>query len=255
MKIRALIVDDEAPARKKIKIFLRNDPEIEIAGECANGAQAIADIQKLRPDLVFLDVQMPEPDGFGVLRALAQEQMPVIIFVTAHDQYALQAFEAHALDYLLKPFDRERFQQALQRAKTYLRGQANGGLDQRLLALLADRAAEPKPLKRLVIKASGRVFFLKADEIDWIEAAGSYIMLHAGKERHLLRESMNAIAGKLDPDKFLRIHRSTIVNLERVKELQTHAGGEYVVILRDGTSLTSSRGYSENLQKLLKNPL
>ena len=248
-KIRALIVDDEPLAREMIVDMLVGDAEVEILGECGDGLAAVAAIEDHRPDLVFLDVQMPELDGFGVLEAI--EQTPVIVFVTAYDQYALRAFEVHALDYLLKPFDRERFDKALQRAKHQIERERAGTAPQELVALLADLKSRPKPLDRLVIKAGGRVFFLRADEIDWIESAANYVRLHAGREAHLLRETITGLAAKLDPDKFLRIHRSIIVNLDRVKELQPWFHGDYVVIMQDGAQLTSSRNYREQLRKLL----
>lgn len=250
-KIRALIVDDEPLARELILDLLADDAEVEIAGECGDGLSAVAAIERHKPDLLFLDVQMPELDGFGVLEAVDDTPAPVIIFVTAYDQYALRAFEVHALDYLLKPFDRERFDKALQRAKHQIARERAGAVNQELAALLADLKARPKPLERLVIKSAGRVFFLRAEEIDWIEAAANYVKLHVGKESHLLRETINGLAAKLDPDKFLRIHRSTIINLERVKELQPWFHGDYVVIMQDGTQLTSSRNYREQLYKLL----
>ncbi|MGH9766915.1 MAG: LytR/AlgR family response regulator transcription factor [Blastocatellia bacterium] len=248
-KIRALIVDDEPLARERIADLLADDAEVEIIGECGDGLAAVAAIENHKPDLIFLDVQMPELDGFGVLEAI--EEAPVIVFVTAYDQYALRAFEVHALDYLLKPFDRERFDKALQRAKHQIARERAGSVNRELVALLADLKSRPKPLERLVIKTGGRVFFLRVDEIDWIEAAANYVKLHVGKESHLLRETINGLAAKLDPDKFLRIHRSIIINLERVKELQPWFHGDYVVILQDGTQLTSSRNYREQLRKLL----
>ena len=250
-KIRALIVDDEPLARERIVDLLAREAEIELIGECGNGLSALAMIESRKPDLLFLDVQMPELDGFGVLEALDDACLPVTIFVTAYDQYALRAFEVHALDYLLKPFDRERFEKALQHAKGHIAQARAGAVNQQLAALLADLKTKPKPVERLVIKSGGRVFFLRVEEIDWIEAAANYVRLHAGKEEHLLRETINGLAARLDSDKFLRIHRSTIVNLESVKELQPWFHGDYVVILQDGTQLTSSRGYREQLHKLL----
>jgi two-component system LytT family response regulator len=249
--IRALIAEDEPLAREKIKTLLESEPEIEIIGECADGRETVSAIARQSPELLFLDVQMPELDGFGVVEAVGAERMPVVIFVTAYNQYALRAFEAHALDYLLKPFDRERFQKALQRAKAQIERARAGALNERLLALLAGLKAEPKVLERLVLKSGGRVFFLRAEEIDWVEAAGNYVRLHAGREAHLLRETINGLAAKLDPGQFLRIHRSTIVNLERIKELHPLFHGEYVITRQDGTQLTSSRGYREQLHKLL----
>ena len=248
-KIRALIVDDEPLARELIVDMLAGDPEVEVIGECGDGLAAVAAVETNKPDLVFLDVQMPELDGFGVLEAI--ERPPVIVFVTAYDQYALRAFEVHALDYLLKPFDRERFDKALQRAKHQIERERAGTMNRELVALLTRLKSRPKPLERLVIKAGGRVFFLRVDEIDWIEAAANYVKLHAGGEAHLLRETINGLAAKLDPDKFLRVHRSIIVNLERVKEMQPWFHGDYVIIMQDGAQLTSSRNYREQLRKLL----
>jgi two-component system LytT family response regulator len=193
---------------------------------------------------------MPEIDGFGVLQAIGSQKVPVIIFVTAYDKYALRAFDVHALDYLLKPFNRERFRRSLVRAREQLEHDRIGQLDQRLLSLLEDLKAEQKHLDRLVIRSVGRVFFLKTDEIDWIEAAGNYVKLHVGREGHLLRETMNRLEGKLNPDKFLRIHRSTLVNIDRIKELQPLFSGDYTVILRDGRQLTLSRSYREKLLEL-----
>lgn len=251
MKIKVLIVDDEPLARDWIRALLEGERDIKIIGECADGRSALSTIQEQAPDLIFLDVQMPELDGFGVLEALGPERMPFVIFVTAYDQYALRAFEVHALDYLLKPFDRERFQKALQRSKEQIQREKTGDLSQRLLALLEDLKKEKKYLERLVIKSAGRVIFLKAEEIDWIEAAGNYVRLHVGSESHLLRETVNALEARLDPDKFLRIHRSTIVNVERIKELQPWFRGDYMVFLRDDTRLTLSRNYRGKLHKRL----
>jgi two-component system LytT family response regulator len=252
-KIRALIVDDEPLARERIRTLLATERDIEVVGECGDGLSAIAAVESHLPDLVFLDVQMPELDGFGVLDALSDERMPVVIFVTAHDQYALRAFDVHALDYLLKPFDRERFGKAIERVREHLRHAKTGELDQRLLALLNDIKEERKTLDRLVIKSAGRVFFLKTDEISWIEAAGNYVRLHVGRESHLLRETMNALEARLDGRQFLRIHRSTIVNIERIKELHPMFRGEYEVVLHDGARLTLGRAYRERLQEVLGN--
>lgn len=251
MKIRTLVVDDELLAREKLAGLLTADPEIEIIGECGDGLQAAAAIQSLRPDLVLLDVQMPELDGFGVLETVGDRQLPVVIFVTAYDQYALRAFEAHALDYLLKPFDRERLRKALERARRQIERERAGEINQQLVALLSDLKARQQSLERLVIKAGGRVFFLRVEEIDWIEAAANYVKLHAGREAHLLRETMSGLEAKLDPEKFIRIHRSVIVNVERIKELQPLFHGEYAVTLLDGTQLTLSRGHREKFQQLL----
>ena len=247
MKIRTLIVDDEPLGRERIRTLLAGDPEIEIAGECADGRSAVAAIEQTRPDLVFLDVQMPEVDGFGVVGALAGENLPVIIFVTAYDKYAVQAFEGHALDYLLKSFDRERFQAALQRAKEEIQRSRAGAINERLVGLLEDLQAKRKYLTRLVVKTAGRIVFLRVEEIDWVEAADNYVRVHAGRETHLLRETLQSLAGRLDPERFLRIHRSTLVNLDRIRELQPMFHGDYQVKLGDGTELTLSRNYREKL--------
>src|SRR6266478_6735460 len=207
MKTRVLIVDDEPLARERLRQLLEGEPDIEIAGECADGRSAVETISKETPDLVFLDVQMPELDGFGVLEAIGRERMPAVIFVTAHDKFALKAFEVHAVDYLLKPFDRQRFQTALRRALGQIQHHQTGELSQRLTALLAEVKPESKRLERLAIKSSGRVIFLKTDDIDWIEAADNYVSLHVGAETHLHRETMSALAEELSPKKFLRISR------------------------------------------------
>jgi two-component system LytT family response regulator len=258
-KIKTLIVDDEPLARRNLRLLLKDDHDVEIVAEAASGREALALIQKHSPDLVFLDIQMPELDGFGVLENLEAEQLPAIVFVTAFDQYALKAFEFHALDYLLKPFDDARFEKALRQAKLQVEQRALNDLSQRLVALLSGRdtgapehAARPQYLSRLLIKSAGRVFFLKADDIDYVRAEDYYVKLHVGRKAHLLRETMNEMEAKLDPAKFLRIHRSTIVNIERIRELQQHFNGEYIVLLEDGTELTLSRGRREQLQTLLK---
>lgn len=251
MKIQILIVDDEPLARGRLRQLLEIEPGVEIMGECTNGREAVAFIGEHHPDLVFLDVQMPELDGFGVLEAIQGEKMPAVIFVTAHDRFALRAFEVHAVDYLLKPFDRDRFKTALHRALDHIQHHQTGELSQRLTALLAEVKPEPKHLERLAIKSSGRVLFLKTDDIDWIEAADNYVSLHVGAETHLHRETMSALVEELPAKKFLRISRSTIVNVDRIRELQPLFHGEYVVILRGGTKLTLSRNYREALNQLM----
>jgi two-component system, LytTR family, response regulator len=236
MKIRTLIVDDEPLARSNIRVLLRLDPEIEIVGECGSGADALAEIRSETPDLVFLDVQMPECDGFDVLERLGAQLPPAIVFVTAHDQYALRAFEAGALDYLLKPFDNGRFERALIRAK------------QRVLT----GKELPHDQERLVIKSVGQISFVKISEIDWIEAADYYACLHVGARTHLLRRSISELEQELNPAMFCRIHRSTIVNLNRVRSLEVSAAGEYEVVLDNGSSLRLSRRYRKRLHSCLK---
>jgi two-component system LytT family response regulator len=247
LKIRTLIVDDEPLGRERIRTLLSDDAEIEVVGECSDGKQAVAAIERTRPDLVYLDVQMPEMDGFAVLDAITGERMPAIIFVTAYDRYAVQAFEVHALDYLLKSFDRERFQAALRRAKEQIRGSREGFWNERLTGLLEDLQARQKRLTRLVIRSAGRIFFLRVEEIDWLEAADNYVRIHVGRESHLMRETLQSLEGRLDPSRFLRIHRSTMVNLDRIQELQPLFHGDYVVKLLDGTELSLSRNYRERL--------
>jgi len=251
--IRTLIVDDEPLARDRIKRFLAGEPDLELVGEAADGREAVAAVLALKPDLIFLDIQIPELDGFGVLQAVGIEHLPAVIFVTAYDRYALQAFDVNALDYLLKPYNRERFRKAVERARAQLSHAPTGALNERLLSLLENFKTEPRPLERLMIKAAGRVFFLRTEEIDWIEAEGNYLRLHVGSDAHLLRETMNRLASKLDPDKFLRIHRSTLVNIERIKELQPLFSGDHVVILRDGRQLTLSRSYRDKMLELFEN--
>lgn len=254
MTIRTLIVDDEPLARDRVKRFLRDEFDIEVVGECGNGKDAVAAIKHLKPDLVFLDIQMPEKNGFEVIRSLNGKNLPAVIFVTAYDQYALQAFDVHALDYLLKPFNRDRLHRAVERAREAVSLKRKGALDERLMSLIADLGHGKKYLERLVVKSAGRVSFLKADEIDWIEAAGNYVKLHVGRESHMIRETMNGIETKLDPDRFLRIHRSTVVNIDKIKELHPMFSGDYAVILLDGTELALSRNYRDRFLELFEYP-
>jgi two-component system, LytTR family, response regulator len=234
-KIRALVVDDEPLARKNLTVLLGRAADVEIVGECDSGAGALEAIRSNRPDLVFLDVQMPECDGFDVLELLGGEVPAAVVFVTAHDKYALKAFEAGALDYLLKPFDNARFQRALERARERV----------------AQRHAKSSKPDRIVVKSTGSVVFVKVGEIDWIEAADYYACLHTGKKSYLLRRSMAELEHDLDEARFCRIHRSAIVNLDRVRELRFGRDGEYEVSLEDGTSLRLSRRYRKALQARL----
>lgn len=251
MQIRALIVDDMRLARDRVHRFLSADGEIEIVGECENGREAIAAIGELKPDLVFLDVQMPETDGFEVVEAIGAENMPAVVFVTAFDHFALRAFEVAALDYILKPFDAERFGATLKRAKLSLNKKADDGAEKRLLNLLDQLKNQPKYLKRIAIKNAGRTVFLPTDEIDWIESAGNYLQIHAGKTKHLVRETLSALQTKLDPEKFVRIHRGTIINAERIKEMHPLFNGDQEITLNGGAKLTLSRTFRENLFSLL----
>ncbi|HEX6049655.1 MAG TPA: LytTR family DNA-binding domain-containing protein [Gemmatimonadaceae bacterium] len=273
MPVRTLIVDDERMARKRLRTLLTADADVDVVGECTNGRDAVRTIEERKPDLVFLDVQMPELDGFAVVHAVGVDRMPVTVFVTAYDQYALKAFEAHALDYLTKPFDRERFETSLGRAKHQVRlrfatasvsggatsvaggpsaapdgaaaslGQPPADVNERLVALLTELEKRQQYAERLVVRSAGRVTFLRVDEIDWIEAAGNYVRLHAGRDAHLVHEGLAAVATRLDPSRFARIHRSTIVNLDRVREVQPWFHGDAIAILRDGTRLQISRTY------------
>jgi two-component system LytT family response regulator len=264
--IRTLIVDDEPLAREGLRLLLRGDPECELVGECGSGREALAAIRRLHPDLVFLDVQMPEQNGFEVLAALAPAERPAVVFVTAYDKYALRAFEVHALDYLLKPFDDQRFAEALGRAKKELRMAEVSVLSKRLLTLLeqyggaehgngngnavGDGDKPPGYVDRIAIKEIGRVVFLDVAEIDWIEAADYYVQLHVGKRSYLHRESMNHLEGRLDPEHFVRIHRSAIVNRGRVVELRSGGRRDLTVVLSGGAQLKVARRHRDKLQKL-----
>ena len=246
---RVLIVDDEPLARERIRTLLSEDANFEIAGEAGDGATAAQAIMALNPDLVFLDVQMPGADGFDVIDTVGPDKMPFVVFVTAYDRYALRAFDVHALDYLLKPFDRERFRQALTRAHQQLeRSAGNGEIERRLAAIVNDLRPPKARTDRFVVKSGGRIFFVRTDEIDWIDAAGNYVRLHVKGEAYLFRETMTAMEARLDQSRFVRIHRSHIVNAERIKELQPD-NGDYTVVLRSGARLPLSRGYRDKLQE------
>ena len=265
MKIRALIIDDEPLARQRIRLLARAEPDLELIGECADGPAALLAIARDVPDLIFLDVQMPEMDGFELLEKLPRNRLPLVIFTTAYDQHAVRAFETHALDYLLKPFKPERLKAALARARDYLANQKASSAAQGLLDLLAARqiaagpvsatpamapVAGPQILTRLTIRNDDKVTVLKTAEIDSIEAAGNYVAVHVGKDSHILRETLNALETQLDPEKFLRISRSTIVNLDRVKELQPMFKGEYTIVLHNNRRLAMTRGLREVEQAL-----
>lgn len=245
--IRALIVDDERLAREAIRDLLLADREFQIAGECEDGAQAIEAIERLRPDAVFLDVQMPVLDGFAVVEAVGVEQMPLTVFVTAYDQYALKAFEAQALDYVLKPFDDDRFRRVLQRLKRqFAATESNRG--ERLRELI--RGVHPESVDRIAIKSGGRVTFVQRSEILWFGAFGNQVKVRAGGETLVIRETIKNLENRLDGDRFVRIHRSTIVNVEHVREIRPWYTGEYIVVISDGHELTLSRGYRANLPRL-----
>jgi len=251
-KIRTVIVDDEELARDRIQTLLEQQSDVEIVGVCTDGPSAVETIDRTQPDLVFLDVQMPGMNGFEVVDNLERTKLPAVVFVTAHDAHALKAFEIHALDFLLKPFDQTRFEKALERARGQLT-QSKGTtiLDSRLVSLLEELHEERKYSERLIVKSSGRVFFVRTEEIDWVEASGNYVKIHTKSDAHLLRESMKNMEAKLDPRTFVRIHRSAIVNIDHIKELEPWFHGEYIVIMRDGTRLTASRVFSDRLSALI----
>jgi two-component system LytT family response regulator len=253
MTIRTLVVDDEPLGRERIAMLLAEEPDVEVVGQCGDGPTALQAIRETAPHLVFLDVQMPERDGFEVMADLGGERLPLVIFVTAYDNYALRAFEVRALDYLLKPFDRARFRLALDRARHEVALVEAEDIARRVIAFASDRSAPEAGghAERLVVKTGGRVFFLKAREIDWVEAAGNYLRLHVGADAHMIRQTMSGIEEQLDPKVFFRIHRSQIVNIDRVKELRPLFNGEYEVVLRTGARLTLSRTYRDKVQARL----
>jgi two-component system LytT family response regulator len=263
-RVRTLIVDDEPAARRGVRLLLERDASVEIVGEAAGGAEAAELIRREKPDLVFLDVQMPGCDGFEALSRLAPAVAPAVVFVTAYDEHALRAFEVNAVDYLLKPYDDARFAAALQRGKQAVRQRASDTVNHRLTQLLDYLQHDPArhgaakdegPGDRILLKSSGEIFFLKAEEIDWIEAEGDYMKFHVAGRTHLMRETMARLEARLDPKRFIRIHRSTIVNFDRMRKLSPSFAGEYAVILHDGTKLKLSRGYHERIGSLLKQAL
>ena len=250
MSIRTLIIDDEPLARERIRTLLQSEPEVELLEECADGPAGLAAIRKHSPDLVFLDVQMPGMGGFELLQELEAERLPLVIFVTAYDQHALKAFEIHALDYLLKPFKPARFRQTVQRARETLAKEQAGAATQSLLQLLGAAKPPAERLARLAVRVGEKVLFVKTEHIDYIESAGNYVVVHVGKENHVVRDTLTALEQKLDPKQFLRISRSTLVNLDQVKELQPLFKGEHVVVLHRGQQLTMTRGIREVQQAL-----
>jgi len=256
--IRVVIADDERLARQKLRMLLEAEPQLTVVSECQDGRQTVLAINSFHPDLLLLDIQMPDFDGFQVLHEIPAREMPVVIFTSAYDQYAIRAFEAHALDYLLKPFDQERLHQAIERARAELQKSDKREITHRLLELLSEMrsgvvsAATPLPQNRLVIKAKGRVIFLNLDEIDWIEAAANYVRLSVGKESYLLRETISRTSERLNPNEFIRIHRSVIVNVRKIKELIPVNSGEYIVVLKSGKELSCSRGYRALLQRVIE---
>jgi two-component system, LytTR family, response regulator len=252
-ELRVLVVDDEPLARERIRMLLQADAEVKSIVECRNGEEAVAAIHEQSPHLVFLDVQMPGLDGFGALHRIEAGRMPLVVFVTAYEQYALRAFEVHALDYLLKPFDRERFQASLRRAKERLSAPSAAGLERQIRGLLEELRGATRYPDRLAVKKDGRILSLKVADVDWIEAEGNYVRLHLGKASYLYREKIAALEDRLDPRCFRRIHRSTIVNVARIREFIPWFRKDYRVVLQDGTELTLSRSYKDRVQELLGN--
>jgi len=251
MSIRVLLSDDEALARERLRSLLEEEADLEIVAECGDGKSAITTIRRERPDLVFLDIQMPEVDGFGVVQALRNDLMPLTIFVTAYDSYAMKAFEAHALDYLLKPVGKERLTEAVGRARRQLEQPSDGTFQRRVLEMLGDLEARQRAPERIVIKSDGEIVCLKPHEIDWAESAGNYVCLHVGGATHILRETITALESRLGSRQFMRVHRSTLVNVDRIKTLRPSLYGDYSILLRDGTKLTLSRGFRESVLKRL----
>lgn len=246
-----IIADEDCLARKKLRFQLRSEPGVEIVAECAGGKQTVEALRTYKPDLLFLETQMEDMDGFRVLRAAQAGHLPVVVFTTAHDQYAVKAFEAQALDYLLKPFDQGRLHQAINRARAELIKAYDHETTYRMLDFLTKTKPESRLDGRLAFKTGGRVVFLDLDEIDWLSAAANYVTLNLGTESYSLREGISHISERLDPNKFIRIHRSTIVNLKKIRELQPVNGGEYIVVLKSGKQLSCSRGYRAGLEKLI----
>jgi two-component system LytT family response regulator len=253
--VRIIIADDEQLARQKLRLLLASEPQVEVVGECHNGAQTLSAIRSCRPDLLLLDIQMPDLDGFQVLSEVSPAEMPVVIFTSAYDQYAIRAFEAHALDYLLKPFDQERLHHAIERARFELWNAKGRDITNRILDMLSrvksEKQITPEYDGRLVIKTKGRIIFLNLDEIDWIEASANYVRLNVGRESHLFRETISRVSERLNPNNFIRIHRSMIVNVQKIKELIPVNSGEYIVVLKSGKELSCSRGYRANVQQMI----
>lgn len=248
MKIQAVIADDEPLAREGIRVLLEEDPDIEVIGECGTGRGTVAAALNLAPQLLFLDIHMPELNGLAALDALPPDSMPAVILVTAHDEYALQAFDAQALDYLLKPIDRDRFRKAVQRAKNHINQKLENQFSKKILECLEEIKSPPKYIDRVVIKNGSDVFFLKVEEIKWIESEGNYVRLHYCKDSYLLRETLSNLETQLNPAKFIRIHRSTIVNSDYIRKLESLFHGDCNVILMDGTQLMLSRSYRKNIK-------
>jgi two-component system, LytTR family, response regulator len=271
MPLRVLLADDEPIARRRLVRFLHAEPGVEVVAECSGGVAALEALQEQRVDVAILDVQMPDKDGLRVVAEFGAERMPAVIFVTAFDEYAVRAFEVQALDYLLKPVTAERFHAAFQRARVHLDRAVASQRGERLTALLAElvngdadfppgpprpaATAAPRHAERLTVKTDGRVYFVRSDAVDWVGAEGNYVRIHAGNTSHLIRETISSVEAQLDPAQFCRIHRSTIVNLDRIREMQAWFAGDYMIILKDGAKLKLSRTYRDRLQDRLRTVL
>lgn len=251
MGIRTLIVEDMKLARERLKLTLARDSEIEIIGECSDGEEAFIAIQELQPELVFLDVQMPKMSGFEVVKAVGVEEMPTVVFVTAFDEFALKAFEVNAVDYLLKPFDEERLLKTVARIKRQIKQAGRGDMEERLFQLLGEVRNKPEYVKRLSVKTAQHTILVLTEDIDWIGGAGNYLELHCGKDVYLIRERFHQLEQKLNPEQFVRIHRSIIVNIDRIKALHPMFNGDHLIILQSGTKLNVSRTYHEKLIQMI----
>lgn len=252
MTMRVVLADDEPLVRERLRSLISTRPDCALVAECVDGSEAVIAIEKSRPDVALLDVQMPELDGFEVLEALPETARPAVVFVTAYDEYAVRAFEVNAIDYLLKPIEPGRFNAAFDRVAQRLGPAAPTPSEPGLAALLADLRARRGLADRFVVRDGHRVTFVAIDDVDWIDAAGNYVRLHAGGRTHLVRETMHAVEGRLSPERFVRVHRSIIVRLDRIVEMEPYFHGEYVLTLKDGTKITSSRSYSVRLRTLLR---
>lgn len=253
--MEVILADDEALAREKLRLMLNWETDVRVMAECQDGMETLRALEVYKPDLLLLDIRMPGLDGFDVLGKIPIQKVPIIIFTTAYDQHAVKAFEAQALDYLLKPFDQERLHQALNRARAELLKATDRETTKRILRFLSTGGTQSATDRRLIIKSGGRVVFLSFDEIDWVEAAANYVRIYVGRQSYVLRRGIGEIADKLDPLQFIRIHRSAIVNVQKIKELQPVNSGEYIVVLKDGKELSCSRGYRSGLQELIEKTL
>lgn len=251
-KIKTLIVDDEVLARDKLSIFLQGEEDFEIVGQCANGMEALKLLDQSYPDLLFLDIQMPEMDGMELLRNIDVQKIPCIILVTAYDDYAIKAFEYHALDYLLKPFDRERFLMTIKRIKEQMLLYSQGGYNTQLLSYLNESLPNQKYIEKVVVKDGGKIFFIKTKDIEWVESAGNYLKLHVGKTIHMIRETMNAFEKKLNPQEFVRVHRSSFINIDAIHNLESWGNTEFIITLNSGDKVQSGRSYYSSIRQKLQ---